>query len=384
MALHFDAQEYEGRQMLAREAMNNRGIDALLLFRQESMYYLTGYDTFGYCFFQCMVLHHDGRIVLLTRAPDLRQAQQTSTVEDIRIWTDGADAKPMAMLADILQELGCEDGCLGIEMDAIGLTAKFWMQLERTLDSAAQRLDASDLVTGLRMVKSPAELAYVREAAVLADRALDEAVKHTRPGAFEGDILAAMQGAVFRGGGDYPANPFIIGSGESGLLCRYQSGRRHIAERDQLTLEFAGAYRQYHACLMRTILIGEPDPAQVEMHARCRDALEACLEQVRPGRTAGDVYAAHARVFDEAGLSDHRLNACGYSLGAVYAPCWMDEPMFYADNPVPLRADMVVFLHMILMNSDSGQAMTLGTTVAVTETGWEALTRAPLDLVCVT
>ena len=62
-------------------------------------------------------------------------------------------------------------------------------------------------------MKSPAEIVYVRQAAELADRALDEAHRLAGPGAFEGDILAAMQGAVFRGGGDDPANEYIIGSG---------------------------------------------------------------------------------------------------------------------------------------------------------------------------
>lgn len=381
MALHFDRQEFDRRRQAVTKAMTTRGLDALLIFRQESMYYLTGYDSFGYCFFQCLVLTSDGRMVLLTRAPDLRQAQQTSILDDIRIWTDGDGANPTTMVTDILAELGWEDGCLGIELDAPGLTAAHWLQLERALDAAAQQVDASDLITGLRMVKSPAELAYVREAASLGDLALDEAVKHATPGAFEGDILAAMQGAVFRGGGDYPGNPFIIGSGQGALLCRYFSGRRKLDANDQLTLEFAGVYRQYHSALMRTILVGRPEPAQVDMHAVCRDALEACLEEVRPGRTAGDIYAAHARVFDDAGYREHRMNACGYSLGAVYAPCWMDKPMFYADNPTVLQPGMVLFLHMILMNSDAGQAMTLGTTVAVDESGWSPLSRAPLDLI---
>jgi Xaa-Pro dipeptidase len=58
------------------------------MFRQESMYWLTGYDTFGYCFFQCLVLRADGDMALMTRAPDLRQAQHTSILRQIRIWVE--------------------------------------------------------------------------------------------------------------------------------------------------------------------------------------------------------------------------------------------------------------------------------------------------------
>jgi len=74
MALHFEEAELAGRRAHAIQAMNAAGLDGLLMFRQESMYYLTGYDTFGFVFFQCLYLGSDGRLMLLTRAPDLRQA----------------------------------------------------------------------------------------------------------------------------------------------------------------------------------------------------------------------------------------------------------------------------------------------------------------------
>ena len=62
--------------------------------------------------------------------------------------------------------------------------------------------------------------------------ALDKAHRLAGPGAFEGDIIAAMQGAVFRGGGDDPANEYIIGSGQDALLYRYFTGRRTLDARD--------------------------------------------------------------------------------------------------------------------------------------------------------
>src|SRR5690606_32397372 len=116
-------------------------------------------------------------------------------------------------------------------------------------------------------------------------------------------------------------------------------------------------------------------------HAACVDAMQACLEALKPGRPVGEVFEAHARVLDAAGYRPHRLNACGYSLGATYTPTWMDWPMFYAGAPEPARPGKTFFLHMILMDSDANRAMTLGQTVLVTETGIERLSRLPLDLV---
>ena len=381
MALHFTLEEFAQRNRRTVEALRSRKLDGLLMFRQESMYYLSGYDSFGYVFFQCLYLTADGRLMLLTRAPDLRQAHHTSIIEDIRIWTDGSDVDPARQLKHILEEFGCKGQRLGVEYDAYGLTAKNGKLLEAALSGFCTLEDASDLVSRLRVVKSAAELEYVRKAAELADRAYDEAYCLAGPGADEGDILAAMQGVIFSGDGDYPGNEFIIGSGKDALLCRYKSGRRKLDPQDQLTLEWAAAYRHYHAAMMRTIPIGQATQLHKKMHTVTIDAMDACQEALKPGSPIGEVFDAYAHVCDAAGMRNHRLNATGYSLGTTFAPNWMDWPMFYHSNPVIAAENMVFFLHMILMDSDTNHAMCFGHTVVVTETGCEVLSNRSLELV---
>jgi Xaa-Pro dipeptidase len=117
------------------------------------------------------------------------------------------------------------------------------------------------------------------------------------------------------------------------------------------------------------------------MDAACREALAASEAEMRPGRSAGDVFAAHRRVMDAHGMKAHRLNACGYSLGAKFTPSWMDTPMFYADNPVVLAENQVYFAHMILMDSDSGHAFCLGRTSIVGRDGPEPLSRYSLAMI---
>jgi Xaa-Pro dipeptidase len=255
------------------------------------------------------------------------------------------------------------------------------MRLQAAFDGFATLVDASDLVSRQRLVKSQAEIVYVRKAAELADLALDEAHRLAAPGVSEGDILAAMQSVIIRGGGDDPANEFIIGSGNDALLCRYKSGRRTLEKQDQLTLEFAGVYRHYHSCLMRTIPIGKPPARQVEMHKVAVEALEACKAALKPGRPIGEVFDAHARVLDNAGYQAYRMNATGYSLGAVFAPNWMDWPMFYHGNPEPAAPGQVYFIHLIIFDSEAGLAMTSGQTVLVTEGAAEVLSKRSTELV---
>lgn len=377
--LHVSEAELSERRARACAALRAAGLDGLLCFRQESMYWLTGYDTFGFVFFQCLHLSADGRMTLLTRAPDRLQAAQTSVIEDVRIWVDAPDAAPAAELRSILEEKGCRGARLGVEWEAYGLTARNGQRLAAALDGFCTLADASDLLSRLRVVKSPAELVFARRAADLADRALATGAALARPGADEGEILAAMQAEVLRGGGDEPANEQIIGSGPHALLCRTHTGRRRLDDQDTLTVEFAGAYRHYHAALMRSFAIGRPDPRLVDMHKASVEALLACEAALRPGRPIGEVFDAHARVLDAAGYRAMRMNACGYALGATFAPNWMDWPMFYSGQPYVAEAGNVFFIHIIVFDAAAGLAMTLGRTSEVTPQGAHPLSAASLE-----
>lgn len=380
MALHFSEEEFTRRMDRLQETMKSEKLDCLLLFSQESMYWLTGYDTFGFCFFQCLVVTKEGRRVLLTRSADERQARRTSNISDIRIWVDRGEANPVSQLKDLLFEMDLLGSRMGVELDTHGMTGAIALELHEQLNSFADVRDKSGLVPSLRAVKSPDELVYVRQAAQLADLAFEQAYPEIRPGADEGQILAILQKVILEAGGDYPANEFVIGSGRDAVLCRYKSGRRTLEETDQITLEWAGSFRHYHAAVMRTVPIGQPSRRWQQMEDVARKALIAVEKTMRPGNTFGDLFKAYAEVVDAHDMMPLRLNTSGYSLGARFAPSWMDFPMAYRDNPAVIEKNMVIFQHMILMDSDTDTAATLGRSYIVTEGEPECLSRLPLDL----
>jgi len=381
MAIHFTKEVFEERKSKVIAKLKKENLDGLLMFRQESMYWLTGYDTFGYVYFQSLILTSKGDLILLTRAPDLRQAQNTSIIKDIRIWMDKDNANPADELKNILSELGLEKSNLGVEYEAYGLTGRNAIRLNNSLKNFATLHDKSELVSYFRIVKSPAEIVYVKKAAELADNAMEVVWKYAHAGQDEAKILAEMQGAIFKGGGDYPANEFIIGSGKNALLCRYQSEKRKLDEIDQLSLEWAGTYKHYHSAMFRTIPIGKVNDKQKKMYAACVEALKACENKLKPGNKVGEVFDVHANVIDRLGYKKFRMNACGYSLGTTFAPNWMDWPMLYTGNPVVLAPGMVFFMHMILMDSENELAMNLGETYLLTDNGNERLGKKKLDLV---
>jgi len=381
MALHFSKEEFQKRKDDVLKSMNKQNLDALLMFRQESMYWLTGYDTFGYVFFQTLVLDKNGNLILLTRAPDLRQAQNTSNIEDIRIWVDKDKSNPTEDLKKILNELSLERKKVGVEYEAYGMTGRNALRLNETLKDYCDLKDESELITKLRVIKSQEEIVYVKKAAELADNALDQAWKYCKAGVNEAKILAEMQKIVLEGGGDYPANEYIIGSGHNALLCRYQAEKRNLSIQDQLSIEWAGTYKHYHSAMFRTILLGKTDPKHIKMHEACVQALKNCENKLKPGNKIGEVFDIHAKTFDDLGFNKARMNACGYSLGSTFSPNWMDWPMLYTGNPYIIQPGNIFFMHMILMDSENQLAMNLGETYLVTKSGNERLGKQKLDLV---
>ncbi len=381
MGLHFSKEEFLLRKSKVIDLMKKESIDALLMFRQESMYWLTGYDTFGYVFFQTLILDQKGNIILLTRAPDFRQAQNTSNIKDIRIWIDKDGSNPTDDLKVILDELNLKGKKLGVEYEAYGLTGRNTLRLNKSLENYCSITDKSDLITKLRVVKSKEEIVYVKKAAELADKALEEVWKIAKAGVSESKILAEMNRVIFEGGGDYPANEFIIGSGKNALLCRYQAEKQILNKQDQLTIEWAGTYRHYHSAMFRTIPVGRVDNKHYKMFEACLQTLKNCEEKLKPGNEIGEVFDIHAKTFDNLGFRKARMNACGYSLGSTFSPNWMDWPMIYTGNQYKIEKGNIFFMHMILMDSENALAMNLGETYLVTEYGNERLGKQKLELV---
>ena len=170
MGIHFTKEEFADRKSRVVKQLKNQGLDALLMFRQESMYWLTGYDTFGYVYFQCLVLTSKGNLILLTRAPDLRQAQNTSIINDIRIWVDKDKSNPADELKNILSELNLEKSNIGVEYEAYGLTGRNAIKLNNSLKNfASNHAEFSVTVEGFNHFDKEVIFAHVEQSPPIMD-----------------------------------------------------------------------------------------------------------------------------------------------------------------------------------------------------------------------
>lgn len=383
-ALYFTEEEFKERRQRALELMKREKLDGFLMTKQESLYYFTGFDTFGYVFFQAMYFHSDGSMRLITRAPDLRQALYTSILDkkDVLIRSDDASANPVSLVPEVLKEFGINSKSkrIGYEPNSCTLNLQIGKLLEESVADLCTLVDHSTLFgRELRIVKSESEMRKIRKAAYLADFALVRTLKVAKPGAYEGDLWREITGTVYEGGGDDPANENILVSGNKAVLTRYSTGKAKIDR--QVTLEHAGVYKHYHACLMRTVHIGGVTKLARKMFEINVLQMKASMDALKPGREIGDVFEAYARVADENGFRDQRLDACGYSMGATFSPTWMDFPMFVRGQNVIAKPGMVFFIHIILMDKATDTASSIGQTVEVTEDGCVSLSKLPF---CIT
>ncbi len=370
VSLRFPPREHAARLAATRAELNCRGIDALLVFSQESHYYLAGYDSSGYVFFQAGVITADERpTILLTRRPDLRQAETASLYDDIRIWFNAEEVNPAEDLRAILQELGLRGARVGVELATYGLTAANARLVEAALDGFCSLEDASDIVRRQRLVKSEAELAMMREAGRLADAAVLATVDAAGPGATESELSAAALTAMLRGG-EVPAGGPLVNTGPRALFGRGISGPRRIDERDQVLIELAASCCRYHVCVESTVAVGRPDPRQSGMMAVAADALDRIRDSARPGAALGTLDDIHRDVLDEAGFATERFAACGYALGCTFRPTWMDvPPMIYSGNPLVMEPGMVFFVHIMIPDTRTGVMAGIGQTFAIREAG---------------
>jgi Xaa-Pro dipeptidase len=384
--LPFSREEHLTRQARLRAILAQRGFDAILVFAQESHNWLTGYDSGGFVFFQCAVVTAaDPQITLLTRRPDLLQARQTSTIEDIRLWWDAEDADPAVELREILRGKELTGKRVAVEMNTHGLTGWNLYRIQQAMAGFCALEFDQHMVRLLRLKKSPAEIEVMRRAGRLLDDSLAAVIAAVRPGVKDSALTATYLSVVLGGGGDMPPNPPLFNSGARAVYGRGVSQPRRLEPIDQIVIEYPVALRRYNVKTEWTILLGRVTDTQRRMYDTVRATLARMTEITRPGTTLGEIFDAHAQGLDAAGYRAHRFGAAGYSVGLTYAPTSMDvPPMIYAGNPTRCEPGMTLFFHVMLGDSDTGYAMGVGHTVLVTDDRPEALTGLPDDLTVIT
>lgn len=375
----FPAEEYDARLTALRARMAARDLEALVVASPEDIYYLIGLSHQGYFAPTLLVVRHEGGLHLVTRSMEmLTIAQQAPQVEHVGF---SDDEEPADATASLLRRLGLATARLGVDKASMYLPVVVWDRLRTAVDAVWE--DASELVRDLRLVKSPREVACVREAAAVSDRAVRAGIITAGVGVNEREVAARVYQSLVAGGSEYPGFAPLVRSADL-LFHEHTTWRdRVLVAGDCLFLELSAAMRRYHAPLSRFVYLGRA-PEGIERSAEMVIAgLEAVRDALRPGALAGEVYRAWQAVMDEAlGHGDYRRHHCGYSVGIGFPPSWVGGPKVVslkAGGDLEIREGMVFHVLSWLFGQDLPD-YGVSDTVLVTADGGEVLTstaRAP-------
>jgi Xaa-Pro dipeptidase len=315
--LPFTTEEFRARVAKVQGGLRTRGLEALLVSTPENIYYLTGYTTTGYYTYQALLVGASGEPTLVIRLLELVNAQQFAWTRSVVTYQDHED--PLTVTARAIADRGLGGGRLGVEQDSWFLTSKTEHRL-RALLPGARVEDGSGMVEAARMIKSQAEVAYLRHAARIATKAFEAALEATREGNTEADVAAAAYQASVKAGGHYPASPMYVPAGPRSGIPHATWSERRLERGDVVFYELPASYHRYSGFVMRTAVLG-PTPDRVR---RMTDAvvagLEAAIQAIKPGVTSGEVDAANRQAIARAGFAALHHHRTGYSLGVAYPP----------------------------------------------------------------
>lgn len=375
----FPDKEYDTRLVNLRQRMAEHGLENCLISTPENIYYLTGLNHQGYFVYHLLIVPLEGELYLITRA--MERVTVENQVKRVRFvgYSDSAD--PAQITCQVLTDLGLSTARLGLEKNSALLSFRIAEGLLTGLPQA-QWQDASHLVAELRLIKSPLELAYMRQAAAVSDAMMKAAMATVRAGVSEREIAAEVHREMLIAGGDYPGfSPFIRSTPRLGEEHTTWSDRR-LQPGDTLFLELAGCVARYHAPVGRLIFIDKAPTGTQAMARICRQAFQQVVHTIRPGITAKQVYQAWQDVVDQAGFTHYRRHHCGYLVGIGFPPSWVGGSMVVGlrhDSDLVLQPGMTFHLLSWLMGAGQGDYFVSDTAV-LTKDRCEVLTTVPQEV----
>jgi len=379
MDLPFQPVEYEDRLRRLKEAMERHKLDGLLVTTPENIYYLSGFKTTGFYMYQALLIPLRADPVLLPRMIENTLVGHATWVRHARPYADTED--PIAVTAEAIEEAGLGEGRIGIEPESILLTVGRYRTLTERLPKATLEMTAG-LVEALRLIKSPQEIAYARQAAGAATAGIRAGIAAIAPGSTENDVAAAAIGATYRAGSEYTGSPGYVVTGRRTGLAHTTWERHPIQRGDPVYLEIGGNIHRYGAALIRTASVGVPSDELRRMAQASIDGLAAAIAAIRPGVTSGEVDAACRGAVKQAGFDSYFHHRTGYSIGLSFPPGWSEGYIFdlKPGDRRPLQPNMIFHLVPVLL--DPGRfGVGFSETVLVTERGCEVLTGYPREFV---
>ncbi len=385
----FSEEEYQQRVRKTKEMMDKAGMEMLLVMDPANMNYLTGYDGWSFYVHQGVIVSLDAPYPFwFGREQDSNGARITSWLPEDRIYGYPDDyvqsryTHSMRWVADLLREKGLSKKRFGLEMDGYWFNARMYVTLLEELPEAVL-MDGTNLVNWIKTVKSPAEITYMKQAALICEKVMQTAVDEIDVGVWEKNAAAKVSAAQIAGmdrfGGSSPAIFPIMPSAErtSSAHLTFDPDRQYH-KNDIVLLELSGVRHRYHAPLSRTVYLGEPPQDLQKTADDVIRGLQETLMCIKPGVTAEEVEESWRKAIAHTGLV--KPSRVGYSFGLNYVPDWGEHTISLrpGDKTVLQPGMTLHFMPGIWLETYGFEC---SEPILVTETGCEKFIEYPQKLI---
>ncbi len=385
--MSFSKNEYKDRLKKVQLSMQKKGIELLISQDTANINYLTGYDAWSFYYAQCVIVHiNSDEPICFIRAQDAGGAfiktylkKENIVIFDekyIHTWP----SHPYDALVNLLKKNKWDKLQIGVEMDAHYFTAYCYEKLRQGLPNAKIK-DSERLVNWIRVVKSNAEIDFMKKAAVISENAMKTAMDIINPGVRQCDAVAEIQKTLFKGtndfGGEYASIATLLPTGKGTSASHLTASDEKFVKGEATVVELSGTYKRYHAPMARTVNLGKPEQKKIDAMNATNEALEAGIEASKPGNTANDVAEKFWAILDKYKIK--KESRTGYSIGIGYPPDWGEHTLNISKGDMTILKPNVCY-HMIAVMQFGEWGVEASESIRITEEGNELLCNFSRDL----
>lgn len=385
--------ERGARRRRLQSKMKETGIDVCVITQNVDLYYFIGSMQTGYLFVPA-----EGEAVFFARRSYVRAKEEADVAVEELTSMRGFGARLAEALPQLFRKADGEPLIAAAEYDV--LPVQQFQRLEGAI-AGAKWVDVSMLIRELRMIKSPAEIAAIRESARVIDIAYEAAIDALRPGMPEVELMAVVESVIRNNGhmGLMRVRGYnqeiitgMIGAGAAAAMPTYfdgpaggqglgpaspqSSGRRPIGENEPILIDIGCCIDGYVIDQTRTAVIGAlPDDLR-QAYELSEAVLRETESRLKPGTICEELYAAALEQVRAAGLADHfmgfggdQVKFLGHGIGLE-----IDElPVLAKGFRYPLQPGMVIAIEPKFTFLGRG-VVGIENTYAITENGFAKLT----------
>ena len=376
----FEISEFEKRHLRVRSEMEKSGIDLLLVFAPANINYLIGTPSKGYQEFQVLFFPlQSDKLTILTRLPDSPHLKAESLADEVIGWGGREPEDPINVMKRIMIEKNYTGLKIGIEVPYYYLHPYDYKKIIDLIGSSLVK-DTTDLIGSIRLIKSPAELEYVKKAAQILDQSIETGFKSIKDGKTERQVSADIHHTLLVSGSDIPSSPMNFLTGPRSAFAHAEPSDRVISNGDFMHIQFGAHWKRYCCTIGRQIALGKPTQRMLDIYQVARDAVDACIDAMKSDVPATVPHEAAKNIISKAGMDRYRLHMTGYAVGAAFPPSWVEPLVLDSSCPYTLQEGMIIAVEPPLFGLEDGLGVRIIENVLITKNGTEALCKTTRDL----